>query len=213
MASKEKFCWNDHADRCQLPTGLLIDPRVEQVKIWDNRAANCKDGFSIEIFLACESMFGLLLFGNQTSPTQMFFASVTIIDLRIAIRSQIDCIFGKRSDIERDSRTCSLDIGFSSRFRNRKGHVLPRQIQLQGLDSQIQGRWFHRCKINSMPRRDCQHLLLIGQGAHVCNSIIMATASPPPKHKEATPNDLPSRLQSMHQGDEHASTTASDRMS
>jgi hypothetical protein len=68
-----------------LPTGLLIDPRVQQVVIRNDTAAYLERLLTFEIFKASVAQFGLLLVGDQARSAEVFFGRVSVVMLEVGV--------------------------------------------------------------------------------------------------------------------------------
>jgi hypothetical protein len=73
-----------------LPLSLLVDSRIEQIKVWDDRTADGEQLLTAKVLTARITMLGFLLFCDQTSPTQMLFEGVFVVALSVGIAAKFN---------------------------------------------------------------------------------------------------------------------------
>ena len=110
MARKEELGRNDRVDRGKLPLRLLIDPRIQEIEVGNDVAANLKYSLTLLVFATSIAMLGTLLLSDQTSPTQVLFEGVLFVFLLIPIPTQLDRLVAKCPDAKGNSSLCGPKV-------------------------------------------------------------------------------------------------------
>ncbi len=148
VTSEKQLSWNDHVDRGQLPTGLLVDSCIQHVVVGNDGAADFKYRLTLQIFMTGKLVFGALLIRDQASPAQVFFQGVFLVVLEIGVLIQFDRVATERADAKPFSRLKIIQI-FCLKFRcDWVRNIRPCYRFLQFFETSRMTNGFNLCQVN-----------------------------------------------------------------